>query len=451
MFKSNFLITAVLAMAVFFSACEKENNEITPTQDDEKKDENPDTSATPPNILLIIADDMGIEATPNYSIGAVKPSMPHLDSLAQQGITFDNVWSYPTCAPTRASILTGKYGYRTGVLNAESLSELSSSEKSIQRYIDENTNNGYDNAVFGKWHLSKRNADGPNQLGVSHFAGILAGGVNDYNNWTMVENGISTEENSYITTKLTDLAIDWIGKQDKPWFCWMAYTAAHTPFHTPPNHMHNQGNLPAYQDGVTAPQPYFMAMIESLDFEIGRLLDNLPADEKENTIIIFIGDNGTDTNVIQQPYKARKSSKGKLYQGGVHIPMIVSGKGVTRLNEREGSLISSVDLFATIADLAGTNTTSYNDSKSFKPLLSQSGSGARTYNYVESSTDVVDRSGYAIRNEKYKLFVFDNGTEELYDLVNDPYESTNLNDGNLTNEENSAIQALKAEASQIRQ
>ena len=110
--------------------------------------------APKPNVLLIIADDMGIDASPNYDIGDIKPHMPNLEALASIGITFDNVWAYPMCSPTRASILTGRYGYRTGVLNAESASTIPANEKTIQRFLDENTDSSYNHAIVGKWHLS---------------------------------------------------------------------------------------------------------------------------------------------------------------------------------------------------------------------------------------------------------------------------------------------------------
>ena len=87
-------------------------------------------------------------------------------------------------------------------------------------------------------------------------------------------------------SKFTDLAIDRINSQEKPWFLWLAYTAPHTPFHAPPSNMHTQGNLPDYSSGMDA-MPYYMAAIEAMDFQIGRLLDNIPANERNNTIIIL--------------------------------------------------------------------------------------------------------------------------------------------------------------------
>ncbi|WP_299462971.1 sulfatase-like hydrolase/transferase [uncultured Microscilla sp.] len=409
------------------------------------------TTGNRPNILLIIADDIGIEATPGYSIGAIKPSMPNLQKLAATGITFDNAWAYPVCSPTRASILTGRYGYRTEVLNATNAAQISTTETSIQKYLDANTANAYSHAVIGKWHLSN-SALNPGQMGVGYYAGLLKGALTDYNEWPLVENEQETTYQGYCTTKFTDLAIDWIKQQNKPWFCWLAYTAPHTPFHLPPTGLHSQGALPNNQASIDAnPTPYFMAMTESIDFEIGRLLNSISPDELENALIIFLGDNGSHRQVIQAPYAATQA-KGTLYQGGIHVPLIVSGKGVSRAGERESSLISTTDFFATIAEIAGVPLPTYQDSYSFQPLLTSNTTGTRIYNYSEVlTTSSADKSGYAIRNTQYKLIVFDSGQKQLYDLVNDPYEKNDLTEGGvLTTEQSTALAELENKAGEIR-
>jgi len=408
-------------------------------------------SETRPNILLIIADDLGIEATPGYSIGAVKPNMPNLESLAANGITFDNVWAYPVCAPTRASILTGRYGYRTGVLNAEDALTIPANEKTIHEYLDENTNRSYSHAILGKWHLSNNEPNRPTEMGIGYYAGLLGGGVNDYNNWPFTENGQTNPYSGYITTKLTDLAIDWVNAQDKPWFCWLAYTAPHTPFHLPPIEMHSQGSLATDQASIDAnPLPYFMAMTESIDYELGRLLGGIPEDILENTIVIFIGDNGSHPQVVQAPYGSDQS-KGSLFLGGVNVPMIISGKGVVRVNERDDNLISSTDLFSTIAEIAGVNLPNYEDSHSFKSLLTSSGSGSRDFNYSEIlNSNNANRSGYTISDGSYKLIQLDSGQKRLYDLQNDPFEQNDLTTGTLNAIETSALQVLENKSAEIR-
>ena len=380
--------------------------------DEEEEMENISSS---PNILLVIADDMGLDACPGYDIGSLKPNMPNLQSLMNSGIKFNNLWSNPVCTPTRAGIITGKYGLRTNVLAVDD--PLSTSETSLQKYLDLNTNNEYANAVIGKWHLS-RDVNHPNDMGVDYFAGFTGGGVPSYTNWTLNVNGTTSASTDYTTSKFTDLAIDWVDQQSKPWFLWLAYNAPHTPFHLPPNDLHDQGVLPSDDASITAnPLPYYLAAIEALDTEMGRLINSMSDAEKENTIIIFIGDNGTPGQVAQE-YNSRRV-KGSIYQGGVNVPMIISGKNVTRANASEDALINTTDLYATIADIAGTGTTEINDSKSFKGLLSDSNSSVRDYTYTEN-TD------HTIRNTTHKYVYFNDGSEALYNLEDNPLENPNL-------------------------
>ncbi len=413
-----------------------------------KTDDSPGPIPSPaakPNILLIIADDMGLDATPGFSEGSVKPSMPNLEALMSTGVSFRNFWSAPVCSPTRATILTGRYGVKTGVVGVGD--EISTSETSIQKYLDNNTDRAYSHAVIGKWHLSS-SATNPTAMGVGYYAGLLNGGVPSYTNWQFTENGSSAVTNEYSTTKFTDLAIDWVAQQDQPWFLWLAHNAPHTPFHLPPSSLHHQGDLPSDEASITAnPLPYYMAAIEAMDTETGRLLSSLSEEDRANTIIIFIGDNGTPNQVAQAPY-SRQTAKGSLYQGGVNVPMVISGNGVTRNGVFESALVNSTDLFATIADIAGTGSSQIQDSHSIKDILTSSGQTIREIAYSEVAENNV--TGYAIRNSTYKLIVFEDGTREFYNLIQDPYESDDLLDNTLSTVETSNLTQLQAQALDIR-
>ena len=377
-----------------------------------------------PNILLIIADDMGLDATPGYNIGSLKPNMPTLEGLMTSGLKFNNLWSNPTCTPTRGTIITGKYGFRTNVTEVND--NLSTAEISLQKHLD-NTNSGYNHAVIGKWHLSN-SASHPVDMGLNYYAGVLGGGVPSYTNWPLNINGQTSNSTAYATTKFTDLAIDWIDGQSEPWFLWLAYNAAHTPFHLPPNNLHYQGNLPSDQASVDAnPLPYYLAMLEAMDTEMGRLISSMSEAEKENTVIIFIGDNGT-TNEVAQEYNSNRV-KGSLYQGGINVPMIISGKNVTRVNDIENALINTTDLFATISELAGNSTSEIHDSKSFKDLLSSSNTNTRAYVYAERG-DNGATADYTIRNATHKYIYFNDGSERLYNLSTNPLENPNLLNAN---------------------
>lgn len=392
---------------------------------------------------------MGLDATPGYSIGDIKPSMPNLESLMANGIKFTNLWSSPLCTPTRAGMLTGKYGFRTRVTNVTQT--LPTSEQSLHSYLDA-VNSGYNHAVIGKWHLSGNDISHPNVIGVDEYAGMLGGTVQSYFNWDLIENMQSSNSTEYTTTKLTDLAIDWIGNQNQPWFLWLAYNAPHTPFHLPPNELHNQGALSSDQASIDAnPLPYYLAMLEAMDTEMGRLFNSMSQEERDNTVIIFIGDNGTPGQVIQA-YRTRRA-KGSLYQGGINVPMVISGKNVERKAAEETALLNTTDLFATVAGIAGADVTSVNDSKNFTSMFNSSGVSVRDYVYSEIGDDV-NTIDYTIREASYKLIRFSNGDEALYNLEQDPLESTNLLNANqlpLSSEALSAKERMEAELINLKQ
>lgn len=376
-----------------------------------------------PNILLIIADDLWLDAMPWFSEGSLKPNIPHLEALMEQGLTFENLWSAPVCTPTRATILTGIYWVKTSVLKVDD--PLPLSEVSLQSMIDTKTQDWYNHAVIWKWHLSK-DASHPTDMGVGYYAGLLTWWAKSYTNWKLTQDEKTTTNTEYITSKFTDLAIDWLDDQDeKPWFLWMAYTAPHTPFHLPPSHLHDR-DLSGDQDDIDAnPIPYYMAAIEAMDSEVGRLLDAIPEAELENTVIIFIWDNGTPGQAVQYPY-SRKKAKGSLYQGWINVPMFVSGYWVDRVGEREDTLLHTVDIFASVLDLANTGVDQINDSTSFKDYLSNAGTQQEEIVYWEVWWSGNRLGWYSIRDEQYKLIVFTDGTQELYNLGSDPYENTNL-------------------------
>lgn len=407
------LIPLLIVLSSFIvSSCAKNDSQSDSPVDSSK-----------PNILLIIADDMGLDATPGYAIGSSKPVMPNIQNLIDTGIRFTNFWANPTCTPTRSSILTGKYGFRINMTKVGDV--LSTSETSLQKYLTDNSS--YNNALIGKWHLSNT-ADHPNTMGVDYYAGLLSGSAQSYTDWSFTENGQTVNSTEYMTTKFSDLAINWLGNQSDPWFLWLAYTAPHTPFHLPPSNLHTQSGLSSDQTSIDAdPLPYYMAMLEAMDTEIGRVLSSLSTEELDNTLIIFIGDNGSPNQVVQE-YNSNRA-KGTVYQGGINVPLIISGKGVTRYNSTEDALINSTDLFATIASIASINVTNTNDSQSFNGLLTDENSSTRDYVYAESGK-TSGGSDYTIRNQTHKYIKFDNGTEALYNLSLNPLESPNLLNAN---------------------
>lgn len=377
-----------------------------------------------PNILLVISDDQGLDASAQYNFSEDLPTTPVLDRLANTGVVFDNIWATPACTTTRATIITGKYGINSGVNYVPA--ELSNEHVILQQFLKNNTlTQSYQSAVFGKWHLGGGNsiASHPNDVGVDYYAGNL-GNLTDYFNWELTINGQMQTSTQYHTTHITDLAIDWITQQSKPWFAWVAYSAPHSPFHLPPEELHARELSGSTDDITNNRRDYYLAAIESMDAELGRLIDSLDVDVRDNTLIIFIGDNGTPKGVIDTSVFERSHAKGSLYQGGVAVPMVISGKGVSRINERETALVTATDLYATIAEAAGTQISQINDSFSFYSLLSNENYSSENTIYTEFESSEI--TGWAVRNNAYKLIQFQDGTQELYSSSEGFTDSINL-------------------------
>ena len=273
--------------------------------------------------------------------------------------------------------------------------------------------------------------------GIDYYAGTIKGTLTDYYNWTLTLNGQSTTSTQYHTTKITDLAIDWLAvqnQQENPWFMWLAYVAPHSPFHLPPTHLHERNNLTGTNADIIAnKRDYYLAAIEAMDSEIGRLLDSMSAQDRKNTLIVYIGDNGTPAGVIDSSVFNKNHSKGALYEGGIRIPMVLSGNGVTRQNVRETALINTTDFYATFSNFTGSSITQLKDSYSFLNLLSEPNTALRQYNYAEFESD--DVTGWTLRNHEHKLITYSDGTQELFQVIDDINETNNL----LLNSSNSSI------------
>ncbi len=403
-----------------------------------------------PNVLLILADDWGAEATSFYpeltgDSGAVP--VPNVESLANNGLVFDNAWSTPACSMTRSTLLTGQYGYRTGVTSVGAV--LPTDTITVFDRLNADSPD-YTHAFFGKYHLGGglfdpraggAFADAPRilqharDLGIKTFRGILGGAVVDYYSWNIYDiNGPAKPTTTFATTALTDVAIDFIHTQKetqpgKPWFLYQAYNAPHaanggnSPYQVPPTNLHSVdlssvGN-PAPGSSATN-VPIYKANIQSLDTEIGRLLKEVNLDE---TVVIFLGDNGTPS-VVKDTGAHIRGSKGSAYEGGVRVPFVVAGAGVTRRG-REDDLVQTNDLYATVLSLAGVDADNVSNSFSIEPLLTdETATSGRTHSFTETSNGTSQRR-YAIRDKRFKL-VSNLGVRELYDLVADPLETTDL-------------------------
>ena len=393
-----------------------------------------------PNIIFVITDDHGKDASAEFSLSADVPTTPNFSGLANDGLIFDNLWVSPSCSPTRAALISGKYGHQTNVLTPGDA--LPASEIVLQSFLKgDAATSDYASAIIGKWHLGGGQT-GPNDFGVDHFAGIISGGVSDYFDWDLNVNGTTRASTNYVTSELTDQAIDWTSRQTQPWFLWLSYNAPHTPFHLPPTSLHAR-NLSGTQADINAnSRDYYLASIEAMDTEFGRLMDSLSAQARDNTIVMFIGDNGTPTQVIDSNI-AQNGAKGSLFQGGVNTPMFVSGPGITRQGERENAMITHTDFFPTIVELAGGTLSTYQDGTSFAGLLADPAEPVRDFAYTNHD------DGWTVRDSTHKLITsVRNGSQDLFNLETDEAETMDLLDG--ASDVSAVLDALNAEGERLR-
>jgi len=366
------------------------------------------------NLLILIADDLGLDGLPfsNGDAGASLPPVPHLQSLADEGVVFTRAYTYPTCSPTRAAMLTGRHGFRTGVLSPSSASAFSTEEHTFPEAFSFQEL-GYATASFGKWHLGG-DALAPNEVGGwDHFSGSLSGGVSDFYNWTKVVNGVETElVGQYATEVNVDDALAWIAAQGETnWVVWMGFNAVHTPLHTPPNEMHSYDALSGTDEDIAAnPRPYYEAMTEALDYQIGRLLAAVDSNE---TTVVFLGDNGTPSQTIQPPYDIARRAKGSLFEGGTHVPFVMWGADVVEGGRSVDAVVHCVDLFATLIELGGGRVPfSGVDSRSLVPLITNDVAvwEAGTVYTASDMLQAGNATGRALRSERY-TFIEINGRE----------------------------------------
>lgn len=367
------------------------------------------------------------------------------------------VWCLPTpiplpCSPTRATMMTGQYGVHTGVgavIPRNGSNGLSATAESLFDILEDTD---YSTNLLGKWHLAGGEAtlDHPAELGVSDYFGIFKGGIPNYSSWTAVQAGAEVNVEAYSTTEITNRAINWIGAQESPWFLWLAYNAPHAPFHLPPSELHSFDDLPNDKDAIdAAPLPYYQAMLESLDTEIGRLVGSLSPEALEDTVIVFLGDNGSP-NQVTRGFYGDHAAKGTIYEGGTHVPFVVAGPGIQ--TGRTDGFVNTTDLFATIAGYAGIDEQTA-ESHDFRPLLSGE-TGTRDYIYVEHfSEEAPKRSdvfGWALREGAYKLVAEKGEAVELYNLDNDPLEAEDLLVDGVSDGEAKIVAQIEARASEIR-
>jgi arylsulfatase A-like enzyme len=393
--------------------------------------------AAQPNVLVIIADDMGVDRVAAYGEHPDPGNTPTLDKLAERGLLFRNVWANPVCSTSRATLLTGRYAFRTGVGHGVVPvldHELDPGTPSVADLMAPTHATG----AFGKWHVHSvpgSGVDHPGLMGFEHYAGgldVFEDFIGDgYTDWVKTVDGEQTPTSAYATSETVDDALNWIGDQSGPWFAWVAFHAPHAPFHAPPAELHSFDLPPEVADDIPL---HTKAMVEAMDTEIARLFASLGGEVLSDTLVVFIGDNGTDKPAVTAPADPEKA-KNTLFEGGINVPLLVAGPGVAQDAECK-ALVNTTDLFATLADVAGASLPLPADSVSLAPYFEDPDlPSQRTFVYA----DVFQPNGFlpytrwerAVRDGRFKLIrEIDTATLEeqdaLYDLFSDPLEETDL-------------------------
>lgn len=383
-----------------------------------------------PNILIILADDLGIGDLGAYGTRDIRT--PHIDALLQAGMQFDNFYSNSTvCSPTRASLLTGCYPDRAGVpgvirTNAsDNWGRLAPGLPLLPAVLKKA---GYHAAICGKWHLGLESPDTPTERGFDHFHGFLGDMMDDYfhhrrHNRNYLRNGLQEiDAEGHATDLFTRWAVDYLDSRQgkpEPFFLYLAYNAPHTPIQPTPESLERvrrrDPSLPAKRAGLAA-------LIEHMDESIGMVLERLKTNgQAGNTLIFFSSDNGGElqSGATCGPWRGGKQD---LFEGGIRVPAGAVWPGRIAPASRSAARAMTMDVFATVCEAAGVAAPPAIDGV---PLLSLLRSHAvlpeRDLIWVrrEGGPRYRGRDYYAIRRGDWKL---------LQDGPFAPYQLFNLKD-----------------------
>jgi arylsulfatase A-like enzyme len=401
--------------------------------------------------VFILADDLGW--TDLGCQGSRYYETPNIDRLANAGIRFTSGYTCgPNCQPTRAALVSGQYGPRTGVYTVGGTDRFDTSKRPLlpvenvqQLPLDKFTLGeamkaaGYRTALFGKWHLGQQGKYHPSQRGFDEAITSM-GKHFDF----VTQPKVDYPRGVYLADWLTDNALGFIEKnRDRPFFLCLHHFAVHSPHEAKPELIARFKDKPGI-GGHT--NPTYAAMIASVDESVGRVLAKL--DElklAENTLVIFSSDNGGVGGYVEAGVKAKEGitnnaplhgGKGMLYEGGVRVPWIARWPGTIKPGTTCDAPIISVDLYPTLLHVAGVKPKEGQilDGVSILPLLTGSGTLERQAiywhfpGYLGSGKDVWRTTpAGAVRAGDWKLIeFFETGKAELYNLKDDIGEKTDL-------------------------
>ena len=393
-----------------------------------------------PNIVFIIADDLGWADVAFH--GGNAPT-PNLDKLASEGLELTQHYVAPVCSPTRAGFLTGRCWSRFGVTTPTNGLALPRETVTLAKALG---SCGYETCLIGKWHLGSKPEWGPSHFGFDHSYGSLAGGVTAWSHRykkgqfsvTWHRNGKLLKEEGHVTDLLADEAVNWIeARGDKPFFVYVPFTAVHLPINEP------KPWLDKVPDSITSEiGRHYAACVMHLDDAVGRILKAL--DEKgarKNTLVVFTSDNGGSTTTNNtQPYPPDDSPSGKLtanngplrgqkgmvYEGGTRVPTLISWPGKIAARQ-EPTPVFIVDWMPTFCQLAG-----------YEPNVDLRWDGTDLTALLLENTPLPERPIYiagprwravSLRIGNWKLVASEEDRKELFQIANDPSEESNLADG----------------------
>ncbi|HZE96645.1 MAG TPA: arylsulfatase [Planctomycetota bacterium] len=305
-----------------------------------------------PSIVLIMTDDQGYGDLGFHGNKDIRT--PHLDALGASGCRIDPFCVSPVCSPTRSSLLTGRYTYRTGIVDTFlGRSMMHADETTIAEILGQA---GYRTGIFGKWHLGDNYPLRPQDQGFQDCLTIRGGGLGQssdppggdhYTDATLYRNGAAFKSKGYCSDVFTDAALQFIeADKDKPFFAYVAYNAPHTPLETPAGYPLDP-KLPE-----TTAKVY--AMVSNIDDNVGRLLKKLD-DLKiaDNTIVIFLTDNGPQ----QARYNAGlRGLKGTTYEGGIRVPFFFRWPAGLKVGRKVEAPFAHIDVVPTLLEATGVAT-----------------------------------------------------------------------------------------------
>ncbi|MDE0739507.1 MAG: sulfatase-like hydrolase/transferase [Planctomycetota bacterium] len=396
-------------------------------------------AADRPNILIILADDLGYGDLSSY--GGKDIRTPNVDGIGARGMRFDNFYANcPVCSPTRASLLSGRYPAMAGVPGV-----IRTHAKNNWGYLRQDARllpellkkAGYHTAIVGKWHLGLMEENHPLSRGFDFFHGFLGDMMDDYykhrrHNINYMRKGRETiDPGGHATDLFSDWAVAYIRSRTGPKepFClYLAYNAPHTPIQPPKEWVEK---ITKRQPGISGKRAKLVALIEHMDHGIGKVLDALEkTGQAENTLVIFTSDNGGQVNVGANngPLKA---GKGTVYEGGIKVPALASWPGKIAPGSGSQRVSLTMDILPTLLDALSVTSDEPFDGVSFlSELVGKKRSEARREVYFirrEGGSAYGGKTIEALRWGNWKLLQNSPFQPlELYNLEADPLEATNL-------------------------